>query len=1121
MGGKHATSTSKVTIPPEVLARYNAVNARAEKVAETPYEKFGTAPTDFVAQMNEQQAAGTSTINTAGGPAYEGIDKYMSPYIRNVADTTGAMMRQQQEQAQSGALGTAISSGAFGGDRAGIAAANLQQQNALGYGKTMADIMNQGYTQALGASQADLGRKLQAGQMQLAAGTMQQQTEQAGKDAMINQFMQEKGYPFQVAQYLANIAMGTGALSGSTTTSTQPTSFFASGGRVHKEGGGGVAGPYGAQVGSQPFMEGYIPQAFLPVGELMMADAALADQSSQSNADYINQMLQMGQTLKGLTAEGKAYGGGVDAPNSARSYLSDVIDSQKKENKPDLMTARQPDGQKGGGLGETLGNVAKILSFFKDGGVVGRHGYYDGGAPSRPSEDELLRRSITLGVDPRFADAARAAAATGVSEISGPPRAANLGADQSVVDMGRASAASGVPEIPSPLGKRYLGDAAPLTSPRPQGRTSADASAVAADTMAALDAPTGLAPLTSPRPQQPYSAGLPSEVTNDTEFMGGVRGLSQKYGVSEGDILRLMNAESGIDPSIQNSIGATGLIQFTPQTAANLGTSPKALAGMSRSEQLPFVDQYLGGTKLSGVENPTFNDLYASVLWPAAVGKPDDTVLFSKGSEAYRGNAPLDLNQDGDVTKGEAGTWARNKGVGVPSVSVRPSGLAGADMSAEPQGVGKSYKDRGALGQLLFDPQTNKLSQDALLSILSGIGTMASSPSRFLGSAVLQGIGGAANTFADLRQKAPERIAKNLENANAFMSQYERAKALGYVGTPEQYAGDIGYKGPVSTGGLGASASGETFNGVPLDPFGRGMSMQTTVDVNGRPVQVMAGQTYGYLKALETSLASAVSLGITGAADTLAQVQSALANHKGQIVLQDGTSIPDPTYEGAAFGSTQMQGDLAQTADIQTNLPASMRDAQEAQRNTAELGKALAMMPSTGTLSGWFSKFGNIGQQLGFDVDTSAAEGYDIASKVIAENARSAVNSLAGKVDTSMLGDLIQATTPGPNMTPGAIEEILAIQAGIADYNLALASARMEAQRAGVGNLAEVERDFVRTNTPASFIEARRDDFAGTIKRPAQASYTADNAPDGSKSTYKKNGVDVPITKINGVWVED
>ena len=73
-----------------------------------------------------------------------------------------------------------------------------------------------------GAQQA----ALQGAQAQLAAGTAEQQTQQADLTARYNQFLQERGYPFQVAQFLANIAMGTGALAGSTTTTQQPLPFF-------------------------------------------------------------------------------------------------------------------------------------------------------------------------------------------------------------------------------------------------------------------------------------------------------------------------------------------------------------------------------------------------------------------------------------------------------------------------------------------------------------------------------------------------------------------------------------------------------------------------------------------------------------------------------------------------------------------------------------------------------------------------------------------------------------------------------------------------------------------------------------------------------------------------------
>lgn len=457
MGGKSSQSTQQIQIPPEVLARYNAVNARAETVADRPFQQYSTDPSAFVAPLTATQQAGIAGTNayaqtaqpyyqaatqqlggaqatalpfygqaarqtaqaqdigsqmaamssqTLGGAqdvgsklaglsyenlyggqqaaaplqrqaagafnqAYSGaqpyqaaatgltlagaqgvnpgelgpqqINQYMSPYLANVLQGTAALQNQMNQQAMSGQTGNAIRQGAFGGDRAGIAAANLAQQQQLANAKTFSDILNQGYGQALGTAQqqqqlglsaaqanraalqqagqqllgvgqqgyqqgmgygqaqqglgqqlfgqgatsaqqlASLGQQqfgqglsaaqqqaalgqqqfaqglgaaqqnaalgaglygmgsqtaqqlaalgvgsqsagLQGAQAQMAAGQAEQQTEQAGKQALYNQFLQQQSYPFQVAQFLANIAMGTGALSGSTTQTNQSLS---------------------------------------------------------------------------------------------------------------------------------------------------------------------------------------------------------------------------------------------------------------------------------------------------------------------------------------------------------------------------------------------------------------------------------------------------------------------------------------------------------------------------------------------------------------------------------------------------------------------------------------------------------------------------------------------------------------------------------------------------------------------------------------------------------------------------------------------------------------------------------------------------------------------------------
>jgi GH24 family phage-related lysozyme (muramidase) len=270
MGGKSSTSSQSVSIPPEVLARYNSVNARAEEVAKTPFQPY----TDqFVAGLTPTQTAGiqnTSASATQAQPYYNAatgltlsgaqdvgalkknqIGYYQNPYTQAVAAPTYAALQQQQGQERSQQQAQAIKSGAAFGERSGLQRAQLAGQQGLATAQALAPIYQQGYQQAVQTAQgqqgvvaADLARRMQAGQQvagigtaaqqaglqgaqaQIAAGTVEQQTQQADLTAKYQQFLQQRGYDFQTAQFLANIAMGTGSLSGSTTTTTQPQGFF-------------------------------------------------------------------------------------------------------------------------------------------------------------------------------------------------------------------------------------------------------------------------------------------------------------------------------------------------------------------------------------------------------------------------------------------------------------------------------------------------------------------------------------------------------------------------------------------------------------------------------------------------------------------------------------------------------------------------------------------------------------------------------------------------------------------------------------------------------------------------------------------------------------------------------
>lgn len=106
--------------------------------------------------------------------------------------------------------------------------------------------------------------------------------------------------------------------------------------------------------------------------------------------------------------------------------------------------------------------------------------------------------------------------------------------------------------------------------------------------------------------------------------------------------------------------GATGLIQFMPATAKGLGTTTALLALMTPEDQLNFVYKYFEPFK--GRLN-SLGDVYMAILWPAGVGKPDDWVLWEKGSRptTFRQNSGLDVNNDKRITKGEAVSKVRAK----------------------------------------------------------------------------------------------------------------------------------------------------------------------------------------------------------------------------------------------------------------------------------------------------------------------------------------------------------------------------------------------------------------------------------------------------------------------------
>lgn len=142
--------------------------------------------------------------------------------------------------------------------------------------------------------------------------------------------------------------------------------------------------------------------------------------------------------------------------------------------------------------------------------------------------------------------------------------------------------------------------------------------------------------------------------SNKDAFIAKVINISRQLGIEPEWLMQVFVNESGVNHQAVNATsGATGLIQFMPDTAASLGTSTAALKAMTNVQQLDYVYKYL--SPYAG-KIASYIDLYFSVFFPLAMGKPDDWVFQTSKLAASKiavQNPVFDINKDGKLTVAE------------------------------------------------------------------------------------------------------------------------------------------------------------------------------------------------------------------------------------------------------------------------------------------------------------------------------------------------------------------------------------------------------------------------------------------------------------------------------------
>jgi len=253
------TTTTAQALNPfiqDILARnYGA----AQQVAAIPYQAYqgprvaGFRPAEEQAfqtaigaatnqvgmpQLNEATAVAQRAAGYSPQQFQQDVSGFMSPFQTNVIDATMARLAQNRAERDASTKAQLAASRAFGNERRGVYEAQLAGEEDLNTAQTLANLYNQGYTQAAGFAQglpgqqlagaralSDYGQQALGNEQAYAAmlqgvGQTQRGMAQQNLDLAYKDFLEQRGFPQQQLQTL--LAGASGLPSPITTTTTQP-----------------------------------------------------------------------------------------------------------------------------------------------------------------------------------------------------------------------------------------------------------------------------------------------------------------------------------------------------------------------------------------------------------------------------------------------------------------------------------------------------------------------------------------------------------------------------------------------------------------------------------------------------------------------------------------------------------------------------------------------------------------------------------------------------------------------------------------------------------------------------------------------------------------------------------
>ena len=164
------------------------------------------------------------------------------------------------------------------------------------------------------------------------------------------------------------------------------------------------------------------------------------------------------------------------------------------------------------------------------------------------------------------------------------------------------------------------------------------------------------------------------ELLNNPVFKEKLQEISEAISIDKNSIIKLMQHESGLNPTIKNNIGCVGLIQFCPvggRSTLTVNGNTHSFEEIRNNLELQMdaiKDFWVKGYRNGKIKSPS--DLYIYNFFPIAAGKSDDFVLQSRDLSATKVaranpiyNRTLGKPKDSPLTVGDLKDYYRQTGM--------------------------------------------------------------------------------------------------------------------------------------------------------------------------------------------------------------------------------------------------------------------------------------------------------------------------------------------------------------------------------------------------------------------------------------------------------------------------